>query len=138
MAFELDSRLQNDCIVLGKLGFCQLLLMNNAALPWFILVPETPYTEFVDLPTDEQQMLWAEAGRVADFVRKNYSVDKLNLGAIGNVVSQLHVHVVGRRQDDYCWPGVVWGQPAPAEYSPGALVDIVSLVTAGLSLEAAQ
>jgi diadenosine tetraphosphate (Ap4A) HIT family hydrolase len=113
MAFVLDERLQQDCFVLGNFELCQVLLMNNAAVPWFILVPQTDAKEICDLPVAEQAELWSEVRDIAEFVRNTYELDKLNVAAIGNVVSQLHIHVVGRRKDDYCWPDVVWGRPAP-------------------------
>jgi diadenosine tetraphosphate (Ap4A) HIT family hydrolase len=115
--FRLDERLQNDCHVLGQLNFCQLLLMDNAAVPWFILVPATGETEICDLSAAEQALLWNEVNTVADFIRSNFSIDKLNIGAIGNVVKQLHVHVIGRRKDDYCWPDVVWGRNNESAYT---------------------
>ena len=132
MAFVLDSRLQEDCFVLGRLEFCQLLLMNNAALPWFILVPTTSVTEVCDLTNSEQTLLWEEVNRVAEFVRTNFQIDKLNIGAIGNVVSQLHVHVVGRREDDYCWPGVVWGSAAEELYTDEEVAAVVSVAAENL------
>lgn len=113
MTFVLDERLQQDCFVLGNFELCQVLLMNNAAVPWFILVPQTNVSEICDLPVAEQAELWSEVRDIAEFVRNTYELDKLNVAAIGNVVSQLHIHVVGRRKDDYCWPDVVWGRPAP-------------------------
>ena len=116
MPFQLDERLAGDCFELGKLGFCRLLLMNNAAVPWFILVPETDVTELCDLPANQQAALWAEVNSVAAYVRSAYAVDKLHIGAIGNIVRQLHVHVVGRHEDDYCWPGVVWGSEWEVSY----------------------
>jgi diadenosine tetraphosphate (Ap4A) HIT family hydrolase len=133
MAFVLDSRLQEDCFVLGRLEFCQLLLMNNAALPWFILVPTTSVTEVCDLTNSEQTLLWEEVNRVAEFVRTNFQIDKLNIGAIGNVVSQLHVHVVGRREDDYCWPGVVWGSAAEELYTDEEVAAVVSVAAENFS-----
>jgi diadenosine tetraphosphate (Ap4A) HIT family hydrolase len=129
---QLDPRLQQDCFVLGKLEFCQLLLMNNAAIPWFILVPVTSVTEVCDLTSSEQTMLWAEVNSVAEYVRSSYKIDKLNIGAIGNVVSQLHVHVVGRREDDYCWPGVVWGSAIENLYTDDEVAAVVSSVTENL------
>jgi diadenosine tetraphosphate (Ap4A) HIT family hydrolase len=128
----LDSRLQEDCLVLGRLDFCQLLLMNNAAIPWFILVPATSETEVCDLKSSEQTMLWEEVNTVAEFVRTNFQIDKLNIGAIGNVVSQLHVHVVGRREDDYCWPGVVWGSAAEKQYTNDEVAAVVSVAAENL------
>ena len=71
-------------------------------------------------------MLWDEVDRIAEYVRSDASIDKLNVAAIGNVVSQLHVHIVGRRQDDYCWPDVVWGRPSEERYTPEAVTEIVS------------
>jgi len=128
MTFELAEELRRDCIVLGRMEFCHLLLMNNASVPWFILVPETAATEVFDLTSTERAMLWDEVDRLAEYVRTQYPIDKLNVAAIGNVVSQLHVHIVGRRKDDYCWPGVVWGQPSEAQYSDEAIAEITRSV----------
>ena len=124
--FELDPRLRQDCFLLGKLPLCQLLLMNNAALPWFILVPETTVTEVCDLPADDQATLLAEINAVSKLVRGFEGVEKLNIGAIGNIVHQLHVHVVGRHPGDYCWPGVVWGSEAPRRYRAAEVAAISS------------
>jgi diadenosine tetraphosphate (Ap4A) HIT family hydrolase len=122
--FELDAQLQRDCFVLGRLDFCQLLLMNNAGVPWFILVPETTLTETFDLDASRQAMLQAEINALAAFVRASFITDKLNIATIGNIVRQLHVHVVGRRQNDYCWPGVVWGTVPPERYTDEQLAQI--------------
>ena len=108
MDFVLDERLQRDCFFLGRLELSQLLLLNNAAVPWFILVPEVAVTELCDLDEHQHGVLMDESRRVAEFVRQTFAVDKLNVAAIGNVVSQLHLHVIGRRKDDYCWPN--WSQ----------------------------
>ncbi len=132
MPFVLDSRLREDCFALGRLEFCQLLLMNNAAIPWFILVPATSVTEVCDLTSSGQALLWEEVNSVANFVRANFQIDKLNIGAIGNVVSQLHVHVVGRREDDYCWPGVVWGSAIEKQYTDDEVAAAISAVTENL------
>ena len=115
-SFQLDSQLQKDCIVLGELEHSLLLLMNNALLPWFILVPKTDKTELYELAGDVQAGVWAEVNAVSKFVKNEFTVDKLNVAAIGNVVKQLHIHVIGRMHDDFCWPGVVWGRPEKAPY----------------------
>ena len=122
--FALDAQLQRDCFVLGRLEFCQLLLMNNAGVPWFILVPETALAEPFDLDASRQALLQAEINAVASFVRESFGTDKLNIATIGNIVSQLHVHVVGRRKNDYCWPGVVWGTVPPERYTDEQLAQI--------------
>ncbi len=132
MTIKLDPRLEKDCFVLGRLQFCQLLLMNNAAVSWFVLVPDTLETEVCDLTASEQALLWAEVNAVAEFVRKHFQTEKLNIGAIGNVVSQLHVHVVGRRKDDYCWPGVVWGSATEKQYTEKEVAAVISSATENL------
>ena len=115
--FELDARLQRDCHVLGSLDECDVLLHRNAGAPWFILVPHTTQTEIIDLPLEQQQQLLKTINQLGGFVRKHFEINKLNIAAIGNIVSQLHVHVVGRNQQDYCWPDVVWGRPCDEVYS---------------------
>ncbi len=122
--FELDAQLQRDCFLLGRLDFCQLLLMNNASVPWFILVPATALTEVIDLDASRQALLQVEINALAAFVRASFVTDKLNIATIGNVVRQLHVHVVGRRANDYCWPGVVWGTVPPERYTDEQLAQI--------------
>ena len=107
--FELDSRLAQDCIVIGKLNISQLLLMNNSLVPWFILVPERTASEITDLLHSEQLIILEEINFVSSFVKANFEISKLNTAAIGNIVSQLHIHIVGRNPSDYCWPNVVWG-----------------------------
>lgn len=126
--FRLDPRLEQDCFVLGKLELSQLLLMNNAALPWFILVPESNVTEICDLSPDDQAELVTEINMLSILVRGFDGVEKLNIGAIGNIVNQLHVHIVGRHPGDYCWPGVVWGRETPQRYSREGVDRVLSLV----------
>jgi diadenosine tetraphosphate (Ap4A) HIT family hydrolase len=128
MTFTLDEQLQRDCFVLGRMEFSRVLLMNNASVPWFVLVPATKETEIFDLPSPERAMLWDEVDRMAEYVRHDPSIEKLNVAAIGNVVSQLHVHIVGRREDDYCWPDVVWGRPSEEKYTDAAVAELVKSV----------
>ena len=105
----LDPRLAQDTYVLGQLENSQLLLMRNALFPWFVIVPHTLETELYKLPDAQQAEVLRQINLVSRFVEENYSVDKLNIGAIGNIVSQLHIHIVGRKRNDECWPRVVWG-----------------------------
>jgi diadenosine tetraphosphate (Ap4A) HIT family hydrolase len=114
--FNLDARLQKDSHVLGHLGDTCLLLSRNAHFPWFILVPDTHETEFYMLGQDHQYRLLALINRLSVFIEKHFDADKLNIATIGNVVAQMHIHVVGRRHDDPCWPGVVWGCDQFREY----------------------
>ena len=128
MTFILDEQLQRDCFVLGRMEFSRVLLMNNASVPWFVLVPDTTETEIFDLPSPERAMLWDEVDRMAEYLRHDPSIEKLNVAAIGNVVSQLHVHIVGRKEDDYCWPDVVWGRPSEEKYTDAAVAELVKSV----------
>jgi diadenosine tetraphosphate (Ap4A) HIT family hydrolase len=114
--FKLDPNLARDCHQLGELHGQLLLLMDNALVPWFILVPKTAVTELCDLPGEARNSLDRAVDQVCRFLRQQRPVDKLNVAAIGNVVRQLHVHVIGRNRQDYCWPGVVWGRPEKEAY----------------------
>lgn len=128
--FKLHERLQNDCYRLGKLPFCHLLLMKNAQVPWFILVPETLKVEIHDLNIDSQRKMMGEVTEVSLMLKNIFKVDKVNLGAIGNLVPQLHFHVIGRQVNDYCWPKVVWGAEGFREYEAEELNKVVGLVKA--------
>ena len=126
--FELDARLAADCHPLGRLGHCRLLLADVAEVPWLILVPESGATELIDLPAPLQRELSDHAATLSELLRRRLGVDKINVAAIGNVVRQLHLHVVGRYHDDYCWPGVVWGASGATPRSPDqvrALADLL-------------
>ena len=115
--FKLDARLAGDCLILGKLDCSLLLLMNNALVPWFILVPVTQATEIYQMPEEQQAQLLEEINLLSDFINSEFSIEKLNVAAIGNIVKQLHVHIVGRHSSDFCWPGVVWGAEQSEPYS---------------------
>jgi diadenosine tetraphosphate (Ap4A) HIT family hydrolase len=117
VAFALDPRLARDTHRLGALPLSELLLMDNALLPWLILVPRVAETEIYRLPVAQRRQLDDEVAAVAAYVAGAFAIDKLNVAAIGNVVAQLHVHVVGRRRDDHAWPGVVWGRPERTAYA---------------------
>jgi diadenosine tetraphosphate (Ap4A) HIT family hydrolase len=134
--FVLDPRLARDCFPLGRLAGCRLLLMNNAALPWFVLVPETSAAELHELEPAEQRALATAVARTSELLLGHFKVTKLNVATIGNVVAQLHVHVVGRHPGDYCWPNVVWGTTAPARYHPTRVNEIQALLRKHLALDA--
>lgn len=116
--FELHPQLATDCHQLGRLGEAQLLLNRNAAVPWLILVPEVAQQELLELPAERQAELLADCSRLGAFIKRRFGCPKLNFAALGNVVPQLHLHVIGRRSDDACWPAPVWGHlQASASYS---------------------
>jgi diadenosine tetraphosphate (Ap4A) HIT family hydrolase len=108
--FALDPRLAADTCPVASLALCDVRLMNDARYPWLILVPRRAgLVELTDLHADEQAVLWQEVNRAAAALRAVAPCDKLNLGALGNIVRQLHVHVVARVEGDAAWPGPVWG-----------------------------
>jgi len=109
-AFTLDPRLAADTRLLASLPLCDVRLMDDARYGWLVLVPRRDgLVEIADLDEDEQATLWHEVNRAAAALRAAMPCDKLNLGALGNIVRQLHVHVVARREGDAGWPGPVWG-----------------------------
>jgi len=107
--FTLHPTLMADCHVLGTLELSQVLLHRNASVPWFILVPEVEVIELCDLSAMERAALHAEIDTLSARLREDFPITKLNVAAIGNLVPQLHVHVIGRHETDPCWPDVVWG-----------------------------
>lgn len=126
--FRLDERLQNDCIYLGESADSCLLLMNNSLFIWFILVPKTQIIEFHQLDRALQIRLLDEINALSVFIEDNFGIDKLNTAMIGNIVSQLHIHVIGRKQTDPCWPGVVWGTSHRQAYDNDTINAYQSLV----------
>lgn len=118
MTFLLDERLQTDTLTLGQLKLCRVLLCNDARFPWLILVPQrVGISEPYQLTHLEQQQLWQESMAVAKLMEQQCLPDKINIGMLGNIVRQLHVHHVARTQNDECWPGPVWGQGVSRRYS---------------------
>ncbi len=108
--FALDERLAADSLFLADGPLSQVRLMDDARWPWIVLVPRVAgASEWIDLDGGQQRLLLAEINQVSQLLRAEPGVDKLNLGALGNIVRQLHVHLVGRHQGDAAWPGPVWG-----------------------------
>jgi len=121
-AFALDPRLAADTVAVIGLPLCDVRLMNDARYAWLILVPRRAgLVEVADLPDDEQMTLWREANRASKALRAVAPCDKLNLGALGNIVRQLHVHVVARCEGDAAWPGPVWGHGRAQPYAEAGL-----------------
>lgn len=129
---DLDPRLAADCHRLGRLASTHLLLLDDGRWPWFILVPATAAVEVCDLEAAKRQAVWGQVHEVSLLVRTLFPVDRLNVAAIGNVVSQLHLHVVGRRRGDPCWPGVVWGVAGGEPYAAAEVARIRAAVAGHL------
>jgi diadenosine tetraphosphate (Ap4A) HIT family hydrolase len=124
MKFQLDPRLQNDCYLLAESDNSHWLLLNNSYFPWFIIVPKTTQTELYLLPKKQQEQLQLESNLISEFVINHFNCDKLNVASIGNIVKQMHVHIIARNESDPCWPGVVWGTNHKQHYTLGAALEI--------------
>jgi diadenosine tetraphosphate (Ap4A) HIT family hydrolase len=125
-AFELDARLKNDTRHVQSLSLCDVLLMNDARFAWLVLVPRrAQLSEIADLSLDAQAMLWREVHIASQALQEVAPCDKLNIGALGNIVRQLHVHVVARREGDAAWPGPVWGSGKAEPYADTASRDLI-------------
>jgi diadenosine tetraphosphate (Ap4A) HIT family hydrolase len=117
--FELDPRLEADSEQLLWLGLCELRLMNDRRWPWLILVPQRPGAEEVhELTPLDQAMLTFESNMVAQALKTVTGCTKINTAALGNIVRQLHVHVIARSEGDAGWPGPVWGHGLREPYKP--------------------
>ncbi|HEY9513177.1 MAG TPA: HIT family protein [Rhodanobacter sp.] len=120
--FTLDPRLAADTVAVTRLPLCDVRLMNDARFAWLVLVPRRiGMVEISDLSDTEQAMLWHESLLAGAALRATCPCDKLNLGALGNIVRQLHLHVVARHRGDAAWPGPVWGHGVPAPYATDSL-----------------
>ncbi|PBJ83436.1 HIT family protein [Lysobacteraceae bacterium NML93-0399] len=131
--FILDARLADDSHPLATLALCELRLMDDANYPWLVLVPRIAGArELVDLDADQRRRLTDEIDLAARLLRDVYRPYKLNIAALGNMVEQLHIHVIGREQDDPAWPAPVWGRVAARPYSPEQLVERIGRLQAAL------
>lgn len=106
---QIHPQLLADCHYLGRLAACAVLLNRNAALPWFILVPDTRLNDILDLPEHHREVVMADCAAVSSFIKQVLGFDKVNFAGLGNVVPQMHLHIIGRREGDPCWPQPVWG-----------------------------
>ena len=118
MMFMLHQRLQEDTIGIVRLGLSRVLLMNDSSFPWLILVPEREnIREIHELGAADRAVLIEEIATASEIIQLLYSPDKINTGALGNLVPQLHIHVIGRFRTDRAWPGLVWGTGPVQSYS---------------------
>ena len=111
---------------LGRVATGHVLLHHDAALPWFIVVPETDVEDLLDLPRDERTALMDTCAALSLYVKDVLGFPKINVASIGNVVPRLHVHVVGRRPGDLCWPHPVWGRLNSGEVWPDARLETIT------------
>lgn len=130
----LDARLESDSVFLADGPLSQVRLIDDTRFPWLLLVPRVAeVAEWIDLDGAQQRLLLAEIHRVGSLLRDETAVEKLNIGALGNIVRQLHVHLVGRRKDDAAWPGPVWGSGLMQRHDAMLLAEKVTVWRARLA-----
>lgn len=136
--FELDARLQADTWVLGDLPLCRLLLSRDANYTWLILVPRREgISEIHELTAEDQLQLARETALLAQRLKGLLGADKMNVAALGNVVPQLHVHVVARYATDVAWPAPIWGKFPARPYDEAALAALKARLKS-MSIEGLQ
>jgi diadenosine tetraphosphate (Ap4A) HIT family hydrolase len=128
-AWSLHAQLKNDTIDIGDLPLSRVLVIKDANYPWLLLVPRREgAVEIIDLDEVEQAQLTTEVSRVARALKDITRCDKLNIAALGNVVPQLHVHVIARRTGDAAWPRPVWGVVPPLAHDAAEVQNFISAI----------
>ena len=127
--FTLNSKLEADTFFIADLKISRLLLMNDSNYPWLILVPREPdLTELTDLPFSDQIEVLREINFIGKILSENFGAEKLNIAALGNIVSQLHIHVIARKKNDATFPKPVWGNAVAKPYDEVAAQQIVEKI----------
>jgi diadenosine tetraphosphate (Ap4A) HIT family hydrolase len=130
--FVLDPRLEADTSALGELGLCKVLLMDDARFPWVVLVPKrADLVEIIDLGSADLVRLIEEIATASGVLEAATSPHKLNVAALGNVVRQLHVHIIARFENDAAWPNPVWGKGEREPYAPVKRAEFAGKLRAG-------
>jgi diadenosine tetraphosphate (Ap4A) HIT family hydrolase len=133
--WSLHPQLEKDTVPIGDFALTRLLLANDANYPWLILVPRRPaIVELIDLPEDEQTTLLHEITDAARALKHITACEKLNIAALGNMVPQLHVHVIVRKHNDAAWPRPVWGIVPPKIYDPVARERLITMLRNALQI----
>ena len=132
--FVLDPRLAAESTPLGELALCQVLLMDDARFPWILLVPQRAgLVEIIDLGAQDLQRLMSEIATASGVLEAATSPYKLNVAALGNVVRQLHVHIIARFENDAAWPSPVWGKGERMPYQPVQRAEFAGKLRAGFA-----
>jgi diadenosine tetraphosphate (Ap4A) HIT family hydrolase len=133
--WDLDPQLERDTAAVGDLPLSRVLVSRDASYPWLILVPRRPaVVELIDLTDADQAQVMREIAQVGRVLKAVTACDKLNIAAIGNVVAQLHIHVVARRRGDAAWPKPIWGAGPAHAYAPDALDQFIGMLRRDLEL----
>ncbi|ACE99177.1 HIT family protein [Rhodopseudomonas palustris] len=127
--WSLSSRLEQDTISIGDLPLSRVLVIKDAHYPWLLLVPRRPdVSEIIDLDEVAQAQLMTEIARVSRALKEVTKCDKLNVAALGNLVPQLHIHIIARRSSDVAWPRPVWGVMPPLAHDPEEVQQFINLL----------
>ena len=117
MEFTLDTRLESDTFLIGEMPLCKVLLMNVSNFPWIILVPRVPkINELFHLNKSEKDNYQSETNYLLEQMSKLYNSHKMNIASLGNLVPQLHTHIIVRYKTDDAWPNPVWSYPEMIPY----------------------
>ena len=134
--FILHPQLAADTVAVGDLPLCRVTLSTDANYPWLILVPRRPdIVELIDLAAADRAALMAEIDAAARALKATVPCDKLNVAALGNMVPQLHVHIIARRRTDPAWPKPVWGAVPAKAYGPAARDGLVTALQRALDIK---
>jgi len=133
--WSLQPQLENDSALVGDLPLSRLLVMKDANYPWLLLVPRRAgVSDLIDLGEPEQAQLMAEIACASRALKAITSCDKLNVAALGNIVPQLHVHIIARRNGDAAWPKPVWGAAPAKACAPEALAQLIAALRRAIPL----
>lgn len=124
--FNLHPQLAADCLHIKSMDTCELLLLNDSRWPWLILVPRIENAvEWHELFTDQRQDIDLEVANVASVLKGLTGCEKINIASLGNMVRQLHIHVIARSEGDANWPGPVWGHETATSYRDEAAKNFI-------------
>ncbi|PLW75808.1 HIT family protein [Cohaesibacter celericrescens] len=131
--FILDPQLKADSLPLAELELCTVRLMNDTHFPWLLMVPKyNGLEELIDLARQDQHRLMDEMLMVSNALQDATGCDKLNVAALGNMVRQLHVHVVARFEGDAAWPGPIWGKVPMHPYEEAKANNLITTLQTAL------
>ncbi len=131
--FFIHTKLAEDTFFIKDMKLCRLLLMNDNRFPWVVLVPrQENVRDLIDLLPGHQRRLLEEINRVSVFMKRFFKSEKLNIATIGNIVPQLHVHIVARNSTDTAWPKPVWGYGDPVRFTDEREKKIIAAFKAAL------
>jgi diadenosine tetraphosphate (Ap4A) HIT family hydrolase len=133
--WSLDPQLARDTVVVGDLPLCQIRLINDANYPWLLLIPRrSNVSEVIDLREPDRAQLMREIAHAADALKDGMRCDKINIAALGNVVAQLHVHVIARYRSDPAWPKPVWGASPALAYDDATRTKLIAALREKLAI----